>query len=343
MNFKSAVLLSRNKIVIDELKFPKLRYGQTLVKILYSSICHTQVQEIIGQRGKDHYLPHCLGHEAVGYIKDKHKSVKKINIGDKVCLSWIKGSGIDSGGTQYKNIKGKTINAGPVNTFSEYAVVSENRIYKLSKKDNSISSVLLGCAIPTAFNSIFYSLKDINNGPICIFGCGGVGLSTILASKAKRLSPIIGIDINQKKLRIAKNFGANKIFNFSKKNFIKNINSYCKYNFPVFIECTGKIEVLKFCIDKVNNFGGKILIIGNYPKPANIQFDPWNIIKGKTLMGAWNDQDLFDYKMDFFKKKLRKNYHKNFFGKKIYTLDEINLAIKDFTKGKVVRPLIKFN
>ena len=78
MSFKSAVLLSRNKIVIDRLRFPKLRYGQALVKILYSSICHTQVQEIIGQRGKDHYLPHCLGHEAVGLIKDKHNEISYI-------------------------------------------------------------------------------------------------------------------------------------------------------------------------------------------------------------------------------------------------------------------------
>ena len=343
MNFKSAVLLSRNKIVIDQLKFPKLRYGQALVKIMYSSICHTQVQEIIGQRGKDHYLPHCLGHEAVGSIADKHKSVKKINIGDKVCLSWIKGLGIESGGTQYKNVKGKIINAGPVNTFSEYAVVSENRIYKLSKKDDNKSSVLLGCAIPTAFNSIFYSLKEANNGPICIFGCGGVGLSTILASKAKKLSPIIGIDVNKKKLKIAKKFGANKTFIFKEKNFIIKLKRYCKSDFPIIIECTGKIEVLKFCINIANNFGGKILVIGNYPKPSNIKFDPWNIIKGKTLMGAWNDKNLFDQKMEFFKKKMHKGYHTNFFGSKVYKLDEINLAINDFKKGKVVRPLIKFN
>ena len=343
MNFKSAVLLSRNKIVIDQLKFPKLRYGQALVKILYSSICHTQVQEIIGQRGKDHYLPHCLGHEAVGLIADKHKSVKKINIGDKVCLSWIKGLGIESGGTQYRNVKGKIINAGPVNTFSEYAVISENRIYKLSKKDDNKSSVLLGCAIPTAFNSIFYSLKESNSGPICIFGCGGVGLSTILASKAKKLSPIIGIDINQKKLQIAKKFGANKTFNFKEKNFITRLKRYCKSDLPIIIECTGKIEVLKFCISIVNNFGGKVLVIGNYPKPSNIKFDPWNIIRGKTLMGAWNDKNLFDQKMKFFKKKMKKSYHKNFFGSKTYKLDEINIAINDFRKGKVVRPLIKFN
>ena len=40
---------------------------------------------------------------------------------------------------------------------------------------------------------------------------------------------------------------------------------------------------------------------------------------------------------------MKKSYHKNFFGSKTYKLDEINLAINDFRKGKVVRPLIKFN
>ena len=124
----------RKKIVIDNLEIPRLRYGQVLIKMLYSSICQTQVGEILGKRGRDPYLPHCLGHEAVGKVVDKHNSVKKVNMDDKVCLSWIKGRGIESGGTQYKSLNGKIINAGPVNTFSEYAVVSENRLYKLLNK-----------------------------------------------------------------------------------------------------------------------------------------------------------------------------------------------------------------
>ena len=165
MKFSAAILVSKKKIIIDNLEAPKLKYGQVLVKMLYSSICQTQIGEIFGTRGKDHYLPHCLGHEAVGIVADKHKSVQKVNLDDKVCLSWIKGSGIDSGGTQYKNEKGKKINAGPVNTFSEYAVISENRVYRLKSKDKTINSVLLGCAIPTAFNSIFFSLKNVKKGP----------------------------------------------------------------------------------------------------------------------------------------------------------------------------------
>jgi len=342
MNFNAAVLVSTKKVVIEKLETPKLYYGQVLVKILYSSICQTQIGEIYGKRGKDYYLPHCLGHEGVGIVADKHKSVSKIQVGNKVCLSWIKGSGIDAGGTKYKNKKGTIINAGPVNTFSEYAVVSENRVYKLSNRDNTISSVLLGCAIPTAFNSIFDSLKNVTNGPIFIFGCGGVGLSTIIASKIKKIRPIIGIDINSKKLKIAKEIGADKVFNFQNNNFSKKLTNYCKSNFPTMIECTGNTDVLNYCVEKANTFGGKILVIGNYPKPSSIKLDPWNIIKGKTLIGAWNDLDSFENKFKIYKKKINKNYSSHFFGNKFYSLNEINKAIKEFTKGKVIRPLIKF-
>jgi len=342
MKFSSAVLVSTKKVVIDRLEIPKLCYGQILVKVLYSSICQTQIGEIMGKRGKDYYLPHCLGHEAVAIVVDKHKSVLKVQVGNKVCLSWIKGSGIEAGGTKYKNKNNVTINAGPVNTFSEYSVVSENRVYKLSNRDNAISSVLLGCAMPTAFNSVFNSLKDIKNGPIYIFGCGGVGLSTIIASKAKKIRPIVGIDISSKKLKVAKKIGADKVFNFKNNNFNKQLVNYSKSNFPVIIECSGNINVLNYCIEKANIFGGKILVIGNYPKPSSIKLDPWNIIKGKTLMGAWNDLDNFDNKFNFFKSKINKNFSEHFFGNKIYSLNEINKAIKDFTKGRVIRPLIKF-
>jgi S-(hydroxymethyl)glutathione dehydrogenase/alcohol dehydrogenase len=342
MNFNAAVLISTKKVVIDRLEMPKLCYGQVLVKVLYSSICQTQIGEIFGTRGKDYYLPHCLGHEAVGIVADKHKSVLKVKVGNKVCLSWIKGSGIDSGGTKYRNNKNIIINAGPVNTFSEYSVVSENRIYKLSHKDNTISSVLLGCAIPTAFNSVFNSLKDIKNGPIYIFGCGGVGLSTIIASKTKKIRPIIGIDINSKKLEIAKAIGADKVFNFNKKGFNKELMNFSNSNFPTMIECTGNTKVLNYCIEKANTFGGKILVIGNYHKPSFIKLDPWNIIAGKTLLGAWNDLDVFDNKFRLYKSKISKNYSKYFFGNKVYNLNEINKAIKDFKIGKVIRPLIMF-
>ena len=93
--FKAAVLIKNKKIKILELIKPKLKPYQLYVKIKYSSICHTQLQEINGQRGSDKFLPHCLGHEGIGEIKEIHKSVKNLKVGDLVCLSWIKNSGKD--------------------------------------------------------------------------------------------------------------------------------------------------------------------------------------------------------------------------------------------------------
>ena len=118
--------------------------------------------------------------------------------------------------------------------------------------------------------------------------------------------------------------------------------NFSNSNFPTMIECTGNTKVLNYCIEKANTFGGKILVIGNYHKPSFIKLDPWNIIAGKTLLGAWNDLDVFDNKFRLYKSKISKNYSKYFFGNKVYNLNEINKAIKDFKIGKVIRPLIMF-
>ena len=61
--------------------------------------------------------------------------VKKVRINDKGCLTWIKADGKDSFGVKYLNKK-QFVNAGPVNTFSNYSIVSENRVVKLPKNSN---------------------------------------------------------------------------------------------------------------------------------------------------------------------------------------------------------------
>ena len=101
----AAVLVQKNKIKIKKLILPDLKKGQVLIKIKYSSICHTQIQEISGLRGKDRYLPHCLGHEASGIVINKHQSVKKVNKKDFVCLTWVFSKGISAGGSIYYDKK----------------------------------------------------------------------------------------------------------------------------------------------------------------------------------------------------------------------------------------------
>tara|TARA_B100000902_G_scaffold394946_1_gene452368 strand:- start:10060 stop:11094 length:1035 start_codon:yes stop_codon:yes gene_type:complete len=342
INTKAAVLFSKNNIKVINLKLPKLAKTKVLVKIKYSSICHTQLQEIEGKRGKDKYLPHCLGHEATGTVIKIGQEVKKVKANDNVCLTWVNSLGSISLNTEYRSLKdNKIINAGPVNTFSEYAIVSESKVIKLKKKFNLKNAVLLGCAIPTAFNCFLNTLKNTNKENLLIVGAGGLGLSCLHAAKKLKYKNIYVLDQNKIKLNIAKKLGANKTIHTSNINFKKKINRYNNF-FHNIVECTGNLNILIETIKCTKILGGKFIIIGNYPKGLKIRLNPWDIIVGRIISGAWTDSEPYEKKigkiLSLFK-GFKVNY---FFGKKIYKLNQINDAINDFKSGKVIRPLIRF-
>ena len=93
----AAVLFKIKKnLKILELKIPKLKKGQVLVKVIYSGICKSQILEIIGGRNNSKWLPHLLGHEASGKVVETGYGVKKVKKGDEVILSWIKSDGMNS-------------------------------------------------------------------------------------------------------------------------------------------------------------------------------------------------------------------------------------------------------
>src|SRR5579871_3523026 len=98
----AAILVETNRIVVDELEIPSLKPGQVLVEIDYSGICHTQRLEVRGHRGVDPFLPHCLGHEGSGRVLETGPGVTKVKVGDRVILSWMKGSGANVPGTTYQ-------------------------------------------------------------------------------------------------------------------------------------------------------------------------------------------------------------------------------------------------
>ncbi len=197
-------------LVLAELDIPALRPGQVLVEIAYSGACGTQVMEWRGDKGEDKWLPHCLGHEGTGKVLEAGSAVTKVKAGDKVVLSWIKGSGIEAGGAVY-GWGEKKVNAGGVTTFQRHAVVSENRLTPLPAGLPMDVAVLLGCAAPTGMGAVYNVLKAQPGDSVAVFGTGGVGLHALMAAALVGAMPVIAIDPNPTRRALAPLYGATHV------------------------------------------------------------------------------------------------------------------------------------
>ena len=147
-NFKAAVLIKQKQsLKIMDIKMPTyLDEHQVLVKIIYTGICGSQIGEIDGVKGKDNYLPHLLGHEGSAEVIKIGPKVKSLRKGDYVTLHWKPNDIKNAKPYVYSDGK-NSINSGNVTSFSEYSVVSENRLTKISKKLLSIKFLLCLVAV----------------------------------------------------------------------------------------------------------------------------------------------------------------------------------------------------
>lgn len=342
---KTAILFKKKKVINQNIILSEPKKNQLLIKNIFSGLCHSQLNEIDGKLGVDKYLPHCFGHEGVAKVIKIGKNVKKFKKNDLVCISWIKNSNNDGGGTTYMLQKSsKKINAGPVNAFGEYSIISQNRAYKLNKKNTHVlESVILGCAIPTAFNAVFNVIKPKKTDKILIIGMGGLGLSCLIGLNHSKCKEIYCLDNNKSKLFFKKYIKSNLIFH--KNN--KQERSFLKKNenkFDHIINCTGSSQIISSYLPLVKNFGGKFVMIGNTKKNHISKVKTWNIIMGKNLCGAWMNNKPFDENFKKFELIFLKNIKiiKKILKLKIYKLKNINSAINDFRDGKIIRAIIKY-
>lgn len=288
MKTKAAILFETKKpLVFTELELPELKPGQVLVKIIYTGICHSQLNEARGLKGEDKYLPHCLGHEAGGIVEKVSEDVNKVEPGDQVLVSWINGSGRNVPSTQYKDSDGNTINAGAVTTFQEYTVVSENKITKISKEMPLDITTLLGCAIPTGGGIVLNQIKPSPGNSIVIIGVGGIGLSALMLAELMHCNPIIAVDINDEKLEFAKKLGATITINSTKVDFVEKIKELTDGNGVDFaVEAAGFKETIEKAFEVVKWDGGLAVIAGNPPEGQKISINPFDL-KGKKITGSW--------------------------------------------------------
>lgn len=345
MKITAAVLTRCGKPleIIENIQLPVLKRGQVLVKIHYAGLCHSQLMEVSGSRGKDKYLPHMLGHEATATVVAIGPDVSTLKEGEVVVLSWLKGAGIDSGGTIFESSIGQ-INAGPVTTFSNYSIVSENRCYPLPQQIGLREGVLFGCALPTGMGMVQNQLSITQENSVGILGLGGIGMSALIAAIQSNAKLIVAIDTNEDKLKIARKIGAHAILNpntHSLKESIEKLNQGKLLDYMV--EAAGSCHTIETAFSLVHSKHGKC-VFASHPKHGDkIHLDPFELICGKKIEGSWgggaNPLTLL-HQAAHSEEQLATLSQ---FLTAEYTLPHINKALNDLSDKKVVRAIIKMD
>jgi len=341
----AAVLIKQNEplSILNNVLIPKPNKGQVLVKMFFAGLCHSQLMEMDGKRGEDKYLPHMLGHEGVGKVIEIGEGVTKVQPDDEVVLGWIKGEGLEGGGCQYRTADGLTINSGSVTTFSEYVIVSENRLIIKPTHTPSELAVLYGCAVPTGLGMVLNAVPENFIGTIGFVGLGGIGLSALLSSKLRCFEKVIAIDVNPEKLQLALELGATDVINPLSEDanqIIRNITNglgldYC-------FESAGSVKTIELAFELTRRGGGRC-IFASHPKAGDkISLDPFELICGKHINGTWGGNSIPDQdikKFDGYYKKGLLPLDKLI--SKQYVLENINHAIHDLKNKKIARALIQ--
>lgn len=346
MKTRAAVLTEINNLLqIEELSIPQLKGGQVLVKVAYSGVCHTQLNEVRGLKGEDKFLPHTLGHEGVGRVEAVGSDVKKVKEGDLVVLTWIKGNGLDVHSTGYMRKDGSTVNSGAISTFMDFAVISENRVVPVPKETPMRELPLLGCAIPTGAGIARNTANVRPDSSVAVFGVGGIGLSAIIGSRLMKARIIIAVDVFDQKLELARQLGATHTINGEKQDILPSIMEITgQTGVDYAIEASGKANIMETAFQAVRNSGGLCVIAGNLPLGEKIMVDPFDLIKGKKIVGTWGGETQPDKDISMYADLVRSGeLNLAPLITKIYRLSEINQALTDLADGKLGRGLVEMD
>lgn len=213
---KAAVVSETNKGKVDivDVELPELKAGQALVDVEFCGVCHTDLHVIQGDFGE---VPGRIpGHEGIGIVKEIADDVSSLKVGDRVSIAWFyEGCGtceycITGRETFCREVK----NAGfSVNgAMAEQCIVTADYAVKVPEALEPAQASSITCAGVTCYKAI--KVADIKPGQwIAIYGCGGLGNLAIQYAKNVFNAKVIAIDINDDKLELAKDVGADLVCN----------------------------------------------------------------------------------------------------------------------------------
>ncbi|QEA39118.1 S-(hydroxymethyl)glutathione dehydrogenase/class III alcohol dehydrogenase [Pistricoccus aurantiacus] len=369
MKSRAAIALEAGKpLELAEIDVEGPKAGEVLVRIAATSVCHTDAYTLSG-KDPEGLFPSVLGHEGAGVVEEVGEGVTDLQVGDhviplytaecgqcKFCLSGktnlcsavraTQGQGLMPDGTTRFSFEGKPLHHYMgCSTFSEYTVLPQVSLAKVSKEAPMDKICLLGCGVTTGIGAVRNTAKVEPGSTVAVFGLGAIGLAVIQGAQIAKAGRIIAIDVNPDKFELARQFGATEFVN--PKDYSDPIQQVIvdltdggvDYSF----ECIGNVNVMRSALECCHKGWGESIIIGVAGAGEEISTRPFQLVtgrvwKGSAFGGVKGRSELPGYVEDYMNGKVKIDE----FITHDMSFEKINEAFDLLHKGESIRTVLHY-
>ena len=278
------------KMEHKEMDVPTPKGNEVLVKMETSGICHTDLHAMLGDWPVDTKDNLVLGHEGVGIIVAMGDNVTNRKLGDRVGIAWLHDTCLNCEfcltGREticpHQNMTSYTKDG----TFAEYQVGDADFVAPIPEGLDVIKAGPLMCAGVTTYKAV----KQAEVGPnswLAVVGVGGLGHLAVEYAAAMGIN-VIGIDINDAQLELAKKAGATHVINSKGKTsaqLLAEVSAISKYGVDGAVITAVAASAFEQGVAIIKP-GGTCVLVG-LPANSKMEIDIfWTVLQGKKILGS---------------------------------------------------------
>ncbi|MGQ0632716.1 MAG: S-(hydroxymethyl)mycothiol dehydrogenase [Sporichthyaceae bacterium] len=354
---RAVVALAKGQPVsVETILVPDPGPGEALVKVEACGVCHTDLHYREGGINDD--FPFLLGHEAAGTVEAVGEGVTDVAPGDYVILNWRAVCGQcrscargrpwycfnTHNATQKMTLKDGTplSPALGIGAFAEKTLVAAGQCTKVDRAASAAAAGLLGCGVMAGFGAAVNTGNVGRGDSVAVIGCGGVGNAAIAGAKLAGARTIVAVDIDDRKLELARTFGATHTVNSKETDAVEGIRAATEGNgADVVIEAVGRPETYKQAFF-ARDLAGTVVLVG-VPNPTmTIELPLIEVFgRGGQLKSSWYGDCLpsrdFPMLIDLY---LQGRFDLDAFVSEKIGIDDVEAAFEKMHHGDVLRSVV---
>src|SRR6184192_4889044 len=365
MQIEAAVFRKvQEPLTIEAVDIDKPLGREVLVRTAATGVCHSDLHVVDGIGRFPLDRPIVLGHEGAGVVEAVGADVTTVRPGDHVvaCLSGFCGAcpqclsghpNLCTGGivTRPDSAPPRLSQQGQplrqfigISSYAERMLLHENSIVKIDRDLPLDRAALVGCGVLTGVGAALRTSGLEAGQTVAVFGCGGVGLSIVQGARIGGARQIIGVDVFDSKLEMAKRVGATHVVNSAQDDPVKAVRALTGgAGVDHAFEAVGNTTLVRQAIESLA-IRGTATIVGVMPPDAKIEF-PWMAIRPEckvqtSRMGGNRFRIDIPRYLDFYRQgRLLLDEMVTRRGR----LEDINDAFRAMKAGEVARTVLTFD